>query len=75
MDAPFARQVAAKVLQWHSESALYFCRLAKCQGAEFVVVEYPTGLRMMRVSCGSESAEVPPGVADTLARSGFRVEA
>lgn len=65
--------VQIKLAQMSKVSAIHFCQLAKREGVEFVNVVYPTGLRMVKASVGTESAEVPLRQAKALRADGFMV--
>lgn len=77
MNTDLQRQVDAKCQQWSKEAAMHFCRLAQRDTARFANVTYPTGLKMVRVSCHmlAEAAEVPLQQAKELRTSGFKFAA
>ena len=75
MSPDVKKMVEHKVTQWNKEAALHFCRLAQRDTARFQNVVYPTGLKMVRVSCHvvGEAAEVHLRQAKELRANGFKV--
>lgn len=67
------KMVQAKLAQMGAVQAVHFCQLAKREGVEFVNITYPTGLRMVKASAGTESAEVPLERAKTLRADGYTI--
>lgn len=69
------KMVQSKMNQWGKEAAMHFCRLAQRDTARFANITYPTGLKMVRVSCHmvGEAAEVPLHQAKELRANGFKL--
>ena len=67
------QEVAFTLNRWAKEAAMYFCNLAQQEGCQFQNVVYPTGLKMVRASVGSECAEVPLRQAKQLRAAGYKL--